>query len=129
MGYWKMDNGRNRKTVDGRDETKRNTGTGAEIKLVFPVKKHGGYLKMNAIEKKIEKQKSQEPTVQQLKDMVSQLTRENDMLKSANKQAAAAMEKYKSLLAYTIELCHDKEVAILHENAMANAARRNPGIE
>jgi arsenate reductase-like glutaredoxin family protein len=81
------------------------------------------------IEKQIEKRRSQEPTVQQLKDMVAQLTQENAELKSANKQAAQALNKYKSLLAYTVEMCHDKEMAILHDHAMANAARRNPGIE
>jgi len=79
----------------------------------------------------IDKRKTQEPTVGQLKEMISQLTQENEQLKDANRQAIQALDKYKSLLAYTIEMCHDKEMLILHENSMANAAmrRRNPGTE
>lgn len=79
----------------------------------------------------IDKRKTQEPTVGQLKEMISQLTQENEQLKDANRQAIQALDKYKSLLAYTIEMCHDKEMLILHEKSMANAAmrRRNPGTE
>jgi cell division protein FtsB len=77
---------------------------------------------MKDIEKKIQCRREESPSIEQLKDMVSQLAKENEMLRSANAALNRACNTLKDNVNYAIEICRLHEETIAHEIRMKEMA-------